>query len=247
MKKIIPLVALFIGAVVAGLALSQSPASRNAGNASSAGSETAIFAGGCFWCLEADFEKLPGIIKAESGYTGGRVANPSYDQVSSGTTGHAEAVRVTYDPAKVSYQQLLDYFWLQIDPTVADRQFCDIGSQYRSGIYPLNEGQRLAAEASRAALEKSGRLAHVQYPVKVNSKSYPAEFQNEAQRSADAEAERESRDHIKGHIYTEIVSAKPFYLAEAYHQDYYLKNPLRYRIYRTQCGRDARLKHIWKN
>jgi peptide-methionine (S)-S-oxide reductase len=247
MKKIITLTALLIGVVVAGFALSQSPTQRNVGNVTGTITETAIFAGGCFWCLEADFEKLPGVIKAESGYTGGQVVNPSYDQVSNGTTGHTEAVRVTYDPAKVSYQQLLDYFWLQIDPTVADRQFCDIGTQYRSGIYPLNEEQRLAAEASKTALGQSGRLAHVSYPVKVDSKSYPAEFQNEALRNADTEAHRESRDQVKGRVYTEIVAAKPFYLAEEYHQDYYLKNPLRYRIYRTQCGRDARLKHIWRN
>lgn len=122
------------------------------------GSATAIFAGGCFWCIESDFEKLPGVIEVESGYTGGKTANPSYEQVSSGGTGHAEAVRVIYDPKKVSYPQLLDYFWRHIDPTVKDRQFCDVGNQYRSGIYWQNEAERKAAEASRDALLKSGKF-----------------------------------------------------------------------------------------
>jgi methionine-S-sulfoxide reductase len=111
--------------------------------------QTAIFAGGCFWCIEADFEKLPGVLAAEAGYTAGRTVNPSYEQVSSGNTGHTEAVRVSYDPQKVSYGQLLDYFWRHIDPTVKNRQFCDIGSQYRSGIYWRNEsnGKRPKAAA----------------------------------------------------------------------------------------------------
>jgi len=209
------------------------------------GLETAIFAGGCFWCVEADFEKLPGVVKAESGFIGGHVPNPTYKQVSAGGTGYAEAVRVTYDPSKVSYEQLLDHFWKNIDPTVADRQFCDIGSQYRTGIYYLNEAQHKAAEASKEALEKSGKLAHVTYPVKVKSTSYPPEFQQEAVRNAEADAKRESQGAQKGVIKTEIVAATPFYLAEEYHQDYYRKNPIRYRFYRTQCGRDARLRHIW--
>lgn len=119
---------------------------------------TAIFAGGCFWCVEADFEKLPGVIEAESGYTAGQTKNPSYEAVSAGHTGHAEAVRVIYDPQKVSYAQLVDYFWHHIDPTVKDRQFCDIGNQYRSGIYWQNEAERKVAEESRDALLKSGRF-----------------------------------------------------------------------------------------
>jgi peptide-methionine (S)-S-oxide reductase len=119
---------------------------------------TAIFAGGCFWCVEADFEKLPGVIEAESGYTAGQTKNPSYEAVSAGHTGHAEAVRVIYDPQKVSYGQLVDYFWHHIDPTVKDRQFCDIGNQYRSGIYWQNEAERKVAEESRDALLKSGRF-----------------------------------------------------------------------------------------
>lgn len=170
------------------------------------GGATAIFAGGCFWCTESDFEKLPGVISAESGYTGGRTANPSYQAVSSGATGHTEAVRVRYDPARVSYPQLLDHFWRNVDPTVKDSQFCDHGTQYRSGIYYLNEEQRKAAEASRDALLKNGKVAQ---------------------------------------IHTEIVAAATFYPAEEYHQDYYKKNPLRYKVYRLGCGRDARLEQIW--
>jgi peptide-methionine (S)-S-oxide reductase len=167
---------------------------------------TAIFAGGCFWCTEADFEKLPGVLAAESGYTAGRTVNPTYEQVSAGNTGHTEAVRVSYDPTRVSYTQLLDHFWRSIDPTVKDRQFCDIGSQYRSGIYWQNDAERRAAEGSRDAL-----LASRQVP----------------------------------RIETEIVAASAFYPAEAYHQDYYRKNSVRYAYYRLSCGRDARLKQIW--
>lgn len=122
---------------------------------------TAIFAGGCFWCIEKDFEKLPGVIEVESGYTAGRTKNPSYEAVSSGSTGHTEAVRVSYDPARVSYSQLVDYFWRHIDPTVKDRQFCDIGSQYRSGIYWQNEAERQVAESSRQALIGSGRFKEI--------------------------------------------------------------------------------------
>lgn len=167
---------------------------------------TAIFAGGCFWCVEADFEKLPGVTKAESGYIGGKVANPTYEEVSAGRTGHAEAVRVWYDPQQVTYDQLLDFFWHHVDPTVKDRQFCDVGSQYRTAIFYENDAQRAAAEASKAALEKSGRFPR---------------------------------------IYTEIAPAGTFYLAEDYHQDYYQKNPLRYRVYRHGCGRDQRIEQIW--
>jgi peptide-methionine (S)-S-oxide reductase len=119
---------------------------------------TAVFAGGCFWCIEADFEKLPGVLAVESGYTAGKTPRPTYEEVSNGHTGHTEAVRVRYDPAKVSYAQLVEYFWRHIDPTVKDRQFCDIGSQYRSGIYWGSEAERLVATASRDALLKSGRF-----------------------------------------------------------------------------------------
>ena len=167
---------------------------------------TAVFAGGCFWCVEADFDKLPGVSSTESGYAGGELKNPTYEQVSRGGTGHAESVRVTYDPNKVTYEQLLDYFWRHVDPTVKDRQFCDVGNQYRTAIFYQDDAQRRAAEASKATLDKSGRLSH---------------------------------------IYTEIAPAGTFYLAEEYHQDYYRKNPIRYKYYRTACGRDARVNEVW--
>jgi len=136
---------------------------------------TAIFAGGCFWCIEADFEKLPGVIAAESGYTAGRTVNPTYEQVSAGSTGHTEAIRVTYDPQKVSYRQLVDYFWRHIDPTVKNRQFCDVGSQYRSGIYWQNEAERKVAESSRDTLLASGKLPRIETEIVAASAFYPAE------------------------------------------------------------------------
>jgi peptide-methionine (S)-S-oxide reductase len=114
----------------------------------------AIFAGGCFWCMEPPFEALPGVSSVTSGYTGGTKADPTYDEVSAGGTGHAEAVRIVYDPARVSFERLLDVFWHNIDPTIADRQFCDVGSQYRSAIFARDAAQRKAAEASLAAVQK---------------------------------------------------------------------------------------------
>lgn len=167
----------------------------------------ATFAGGCFWCMEPPYDKLPGVISTTSGYIGGKTANPTYQAVSSGTTGHTEAVEVLYDPTKVSYEKLLEVFWRNIDPTVKDRQFCDSGSQYRSGIFYHDAEQQRLAEASKAALMKSKPFA--------------------------------------GDIVTEITMATVFYPAEAYHQDYYQKNPVRYSIYRNGCGRDARLKQLW--
>jgi peptide-methionine (S)-S-oxide reductase len=169
--------------------------------------EAAIFAGGCFWCVESDFDKVDGVLSTTSGYVGGRTANPTYRDVSAGGTGHTEAVRVEFDPARISYAQLLEKFWPSIDPTMKDQQFCDVGSQYRSGIYPLNEQQLKAATASKAALEKT--------------------------------------KPFRQPIVTEIVMAGTFYPAEEYHQDYYLKNPVRYAFYRRNCGRDARLKELW--
>ena len=135
----------------------------------------AIFAGGCFWCLEADYAKLPGVVGVESGYTAGQTVNPTYEQVSAGGTGHTEAVRITYDPAKVSYPQLVEYFWRHIDPTVKDRQFCDVGTQYRSGIYWQNEDERRIAEASRDALLKSGKFAEIHTEIAAATAFYPAE------------------------------------------------------------------------
>ncbi len=136
---------------------------------------TAIFAGGCFWCIEADFEKLPGVIAAESGYTAGRTVNPTYEQVSAGSTGHTEAIRVTYDAQKVSYRQLVDYFWRHIDPTVKNRQFCDKGTAYRSGIYWQSEAERAIAEASRDELLRSGRFARIETEIVPAWKFWPAE------------------------------------------------------------------------
>jgi len=144
-------------------------------NATAAAEAKAIFAGGCFWCTEADFEKLPGVISAESGYTAGKKPNPTYEEVSAGTTGHTEAVRVTYDPAKVTYPQLVEYFWRTIDPTVKDRQFCDAGSQYRSGIYWQNEEERKVAEASRDALVASKKFKEIHTEIAAASVFYPAE------------------------------------------------------------------------
>jgi peptide-methionine (S)-S-oxide reductase len=139
------------------------------------GMATAIFAGGCFWCVEQDFEKLPGVIEAESGYIGGSTPFPTYEQVSHGETGHTEAVRVIYDPRKVGYTQLLDHFWRHIDPTVKDRQFCDKGNQYRSGIYYQNDAERKLAEASRDELLKSGRFARIETEIAPAWKFWPAE------------------------------------------------------------------------
>lgn len=139
------------------------------------GMATAIFAGGCFWCVEQDFEKLPGVIEAESGYTGGSSAYPTYEQVARGGTGHTEAVRVIYDPRKVSYVQLLDYFWRHIDPTTKDRQFCDKGDQYRSGIFFQDDAERKAAEASRDELIRSGRFPRIETEIAPAWKFWPAE------------------------------------------------------------------------
>jgi peptide-methionine (S)-S-oxide reductase len=146
-------------------------------NASAAPTQTAtaIFAGGCFWCVEADFEKLPGVVAAESGYTGGKTVNPTYEQTNTGNTGHTEAVRITYDPAKVSYSALLDHFWKNIDPTVKNRQFCDVGSQYRSALFYQNETEKKAIEASKAAILKAGRIKEIHTEIAPATTFYPAE------------------------------------------------------------------------
>ncbi len=138
--------------------------------------EKAIFAGGCFWCEESAFEDLPGVVSAVSGYTGGRTADPTYEQVSTGMTGHAESAEVTFDPAKISYEQLLQVFWHNIDPTQADGQFCDHGSQYRSAIFYLDDAQKKAAEASKAKLEQDPRFrGKIATQIVPASKFYPAE------------------------------------------------------------------------
>lgn len=166
---------------------------------------TATFAGGCFWCMEKPFDKLDGVISTTSGYTDGDLINPTYRQVSAGNTGHTEAVQIIYDPTKISYAKLLDVFWHNIDPLARNRQFCDGGSQYRTGIYYHDDQQRELAEQSKLKVaEKFGQ-----------------------------------------EIATELDPASEFYPAEEYHQDYYKKNPIRYKYYRTGCGRDKRLKELW--
>ena len=171
------------------------------------GQAVATFAGGCFWCMEPPFDALAGVISTTSGYMGGTKDDPSYEQVSSGTTGHAEVVQVVYDPKKVSYDKLLEVYWKNVDPTVLNRQFCDIGNQYRTAIFYRDKEQKKLAEASKAKLLKT--------------------------------------KPFKDDIVTAIVPAGKFWPAEEYHQDYYLKNPIRYKFYRTGCGRDARLKQLW--
>jgi len=169
------------------------------------GLEQAVFAGGCFWCMEPPFENLKGVRSVVSGYTGGHKENPTYEEVSAGNTGHAESVQITYDPSVIGYAGLLQVFWRNIDPTAKDRQFCDVGNQYRSAIFYLDEKQKLLAEKSKREVEKKLGVA----------------------------------------VYTEIVPAGAFYPAEDYHQDYHRKNPLRYKFYRFNCGRDSRLREIW--
>jgi peptide-methionine (S)-S-oxide reductase len=191
------------GALVLVLAAAAAPALAQPAQ----GLEKATFAGGCFWCMEPPFDKLPGVVSTTSGYMGGTKRNPTYEEVSSGSTGHAEVVQVVYDPKKVSYEKLLDTFWRNVDPTVRDRQFCDVGSQYRTTIFVHTEEQRRLAERSRAELAKS--------------------------------------KPFRQDIVTPIVPAGEFYPAEAYHQDFYKKNPVRYKFYRDGCGRDARLKELW--
>ncbi len=162
-------------ALIATPAFAQTPAKTGTPATTPASVQTAIFAGGCFWCIEADFEKLPGVIKVESGYTAGRTPNPTYNQVSAGGTGHTEAVRVEFDASKVSYEKLVDYFWRHIDPIVKDAQFCDVGTQYRSGIYYQGDEQKRIAEASKAALEKSGRFPKIHTELAPASAFYIAE------------------------------------------------------------------------
>jgi peptide-methionine (S)-S-oxide reductase len=193
------------------LALAACSPSDHAGektaNASAAGSAVAIFAGGCFWCMEPPFDKLDGVIATTSGYSGGTTVDPTYKKVTAGGTGHAEAVQVTYDPSKVTYEQLLDVFWRNVDPLDADGQFCDRGSSYRTAIFVGSDEQRQLAEQSKQALSESERFDEP--------------------------------------IVSEIVAAGPFYPAEDYHQNYAQKNPLRYFLYRTGCGRDERLAEVW--
>ena len=161
--------------VLAGLVSLFASVSAFAQAQSTTSNATAIFAGGCFWCIEADFEKLPGVFGAQSGYTGGKTLNPTYKTIGGGDTGHTEAVRITYDPSKVTYATLLEFFWRHIDPTVKDQQFCDVGNQYRSAIYYDNEDQRAVIEASKAAILKAGKVKVIHTEIAKATTFYVAE------------------------------------------------------------------------
>ena len=189
----------------AGAADAAKPAAKPA--APAVRTEVAVFAMGCFWCGETQFEQQPGVLSVISGYAGGPEQNPTYEEVSAGTTGHYESIQVTFDPAKTSYAKLIDLFWHGIDPTQGDGQFCDRGRQYRSVVFVADARQKQVAEATKAAIEASGVL--------------------------------------KKPIVTQILPAGRFWPAEDYHQDFWRKDPLRYRSYRLGCGRDARLAQLW--
>ena len=167
--------------------------------------QTAVFAGGCFWCMENDMRGIPGVLKVESGYTGGHVAKPTYEDVTSEQSGHYESVRVTYDPAKLDYGFLLYKYWKLVDPTDDDGQFCDRGPSYRPEVF-VTPAQRPIAEKSRA--EAAKRLK-------------------------------------SGAMKEQILDAKTFWPAEAYHRDYAKNHAIQYHLYRTGCGRDQRLKQVW--
>lgn len=175
--------------------------------AADAASGKAYFAGGCFWCMEEVFEKVEGVLSATSGYMGGTVSNPTYEEVSAGRTGHAESVEVVYDSAKVSYQKLLDAFWRNVDPITPNAQFCDHGNQYRSAIFFQTDEEKRASDSSKQAIEQSRRF--------------------------------------KEPIVTQIAMAQQFYPSEDYHQDFYKKNPIRYKFYKYNCGRVQRLEELW--
>jgi peptide-methionine (S)-S-oxide reductase len=196
--SVLSIAILFIGT------LSVQSISQAAANATQG---KAYFAGGCFWCMEEVFENVEGVLSVTSGYIGGTVARPSYEEVAAGRTGHAESVEVVYDPAKVSYQKLLDAFWLNVDPITPNAQFCDHGSQYRSAIFFQTDEEKRASETSKQAIEQSSRF--------------------------------------KDQIVTQIVMASQFYPAEEYHQDFYKKNPIRYKFYKYNCGRAQRLETLW--
>jgi len=180
---------------------------HTANPAAGAGYSKATFAGGCFWCMEPPYDALDGVISTTSGYTGGQQQNPTYKEVSRGGTGHTEAVQIVYDPKRVSYTELLDIYWRNIDPTDSSGQFCDKGSQYRSEIFYHDKEQKKLADESKATL--------------VEHKPFT------------------------GDVVTGITPATVFYPAEDYHQDYYVKNPIRYKFYRYGCGRDKRLEDLW--
>lgn len=192
-------------ATICGLTVALAMASTSSAQEASAGPDSAIFAGGCFWCVEEAFDKLPGVVATTSGYTGGTLANPTYEQVSGSDTGHFEAVKVDYDSSKVTYEQLLDTFWKNVDPFDANGQFCDKGQSYLSAVFIAGEQEKQAAETSKQAVA----------------------------------------DKFKMPVATAVLPEAVFYPAEDYHQDYYTKNPARYRYYKWGCGRAQRLEEIW--
>jgi peptide-methionine (S)-S-oxide reductase len=203
MKRVLAILAFALG--LGGLATADEP--TKLAEPPPAGLSVATFAGGCFWCMEPPYDKAEGVVSTTSGYTGGKVAGATYRQVGAGSTGHTEAVRVVYDPKKVSYDKLLEIYWKNVDPLDAGGQFCDRGAPYRPAILVHDEEQKRLVEASKAALAASGRFKQ---PIAVT-----------------------------------IEPAREFWVAEDYHQDYYLKNPTKYAYYRWGCGRDARLEQLW--
>jgi peptide-methionine (S)-S-oxide reductase len=198
---------MFLRLVLAGLALVCGFGVAGAQQDAPVQQNVAVFAGGCFWCMEPPFDMTPGVLSTTSGYIGGDGADATYQHVSAGTTKHFEAVQIVYDPSKVSYSQLLAVFWRNVDPLDETGQFCDKGPQYRAAIFVRTDSERQAAERSKQELQQSGRFTKP--------------------------------------IVTEILRASSFYPAEDYHQDYYLKNPVKYKFYRTTCRRDARLGQVW--
>ena len=208
MRIPLPGIAALLGLLALPLQFSAVSNGADRGGGDKAGDRaTATFAGGCFWCMESPFDKLGGVVSVTVGYTGGHTKNPTYEEVSAGGTGHAEAVQIVYDPSKISYRELLQVFWRNVDPLTKDAQFCDHGTQYRSAIFYHGQEQKKLAEASKRELEASGRFDRP--------------------------------------VVTEIVPASEFWPAEEYHQHYYQKNPVRYKVYRFGCGRDQRLRQLW--
>ncbi len=207
-KSSIPLLTVFL----LGLLMSACRAEESSSQAHTepvANAAIAVFAGGCFWCMEPPFDRLPGVIDTTSGYAGGAQADPGYEAVTAGGTGHLESVRVSYDPAIVSFDELLQVYWRNVDPLDAGGQFCDRGESYQTAVFVLDAAQRQAAQRSLAEIS-----TRFEQPVATKILA---------------------------------LEAKAFYPAEDYHQDYYRKNPIRYKYYRSRCGRDARLSAVWGN
>ena len=194
------MIALSVATIAACSAPDEAPAQSRSGQRA-----IAVVATGCFWCTESDFDKVPGVVSTTSGYIGGQTANPTYEQVSAGKTGHIEALRLVYDPSRVSYAALVNHALRTSDPTDGGGQFCDRGSQYRPAIFVGSAAERKAAETAKTQAAKE----------------------------------------LGKPIATDILPRARFYPAEGYHQDYYKKNPLKYRYYRLSCGRDAQVKKIW--